>query len=75
MTLVETIYRKSQTLTEQQSLEVIHFIDFIKNRLNYTQPPIPTDKQKALAHLDSIKIKWNGKPIPNRDELYDNSRA
>jgi hypothetical protein len=74
-TLVDTIYKKSLTLTEQQSIEVIDFIDFIKNRFTYTQPSIPMDKQKALAHLDSIKIKWNGKPIPSRDELYDNSRA
>ena len=50
-------------------------VSILKNRFIYTQPHISTDKQKSLAHLDSLKIKWNGKPIPNRDELYDNSRA
>lgn len=74
MTLIETIYQKSLNLTEQQSIEVIHFIDFIKNRF-YPQQPTPTQREQALAHLDSIKINWYGKPIQNRDELYDDSRS
>lgn len=34
-----------------------------------------SEQREALAYLDSIKIDWGGKPIPNRDALYDNARS
>ena len=76
MNLVDTIYKKSLTLTEQQSIEVIDFIDFIKNRFTHRRHELSTlEREQALAHLDTVKFNWEGKPIQNRDELYDNSRA
>jgi hypothetical protein len=76
MTLIDTIYKKSLTLTEQQSIEVIDFIDFIKSRFAHRRhESSKTEREQALAHLDTVKINWEGKPIQNRDELYDNSRA
>ena len=33
-----------------------------------------TERQAALAHLSSLRFEWNGKPIANRDELYDEIR-
>ncbi|WP_196240040.1 DUF2281 domain-containing protein [Candidatus Methylobacter oryzae] len=33
------------------------------------------ERQTALAYLNTVRIDWNGKPIPNRDELYDDARG
>jgi hypothetical protein len=31
-------------------------------------------RQAALAHIAAMKVNWQGKPIENRDALYDNAR-
>lgn len=31
-------------------------------------------RQTALAHIAAMKVNWQGKPIENRDALYDNAR-
>jgi hypothetical protein len=33
------------------------------------------ERLAALAHLDTISIDWGGKPIENRDALYDDARG
>jgi hypothetical protein len=33
-----------------------------------------TKRQAALAYLRSLHIEWNGKPIADRNGLYDDSR-
>ena len=33
------------------------------------------ERQAALAYLDTISIDWGGKPIENRDALYDDARG
>ena len=33
-----------------------------------------TQRRAALAHIAAIKVDWQGKPIENRDALYDNAR-
>ena len=38
MNLVETIYQKSLDLPEEKAIEVIDFIDFLKNRSRANQP-------------------------------------
>ena len=38
MNLAETIYQKSLDLPEEKAIEVIDFIDFIKNRSRDNQP-------------------------------------
>jgi hypothetical protein len=33
------------------------------------------ERLAALAHLDTISIDWGGKPIENRNALYDDARG
>jgi len=33
------------------------------------------DRQAALAYLNTVSIDWGGKPIENRDTLYDDARG
>lgn len=33
------------------------------------------DRQAALAYLSTVSIDWGGKPIENRDALYDDIRG
>ena len=33
------------------------------------------ERQAALAYLATVRIDWDGKPIANRDELYDDARG
>lgn len=35
---------------------------------------IETQRRAALAHIAAVKVNWQGKPIANRDALYDNAR-
>jgi hypothetical protein len=45
MNLAETIYQKSLDLSEEKAIEVIDFIDFLKNR---SRPNPPIEQAKAL---------------------------
>ena len=33
------------------------------------------ERQAALAYLNTVSIDWSGKPIENRDALYDDARG
>ncbi len=39
-----------------------------------TVDDIEIQRRAALAHIAAIQADWQGKPIENRDELYDNAR-
>lgn len=73
MILTETIYQKSSFLSEEQAREVIDFIDFLKARAAITTKP-HNQRQQAIAYLKNTSLDWAGKPIVNRDTLYDNAR-
>ena len=47
MNLAETIYQKSLDLPEDKAIEVIDFIDFLKNR---SRPNQPIKQSKALQN-------------------------
>lgn len=32
-------------------------------------------RRKALAHIAAVNVDWQGKPIENRDQLYDELRG
>ena len=49
MNLAETIYQKSLDLPEEKAIEVIDFIDFLKNRSRANQP---TRQAKTLQNED-----------------------
>lgn len=80
MTLAEAIYRHSLNLPEQAAQEALDFIEFLEQRYQ-SQPStvnaLPDEKKRkaALAHIASVRIHWEGKPIQNRDALYDDARS
>jgi hypothetical protein len=37
-------------------------------------PSHTPEQRAALAYLDSIRMDWKGKPIPDRNALYDAAR-
>jgi hypothetical protein len=81
MTLAEVIYQKSRDLPPDKASEVIDFIEFIKARREPLREASETEasqeaaRQEALAYLSAVRIDWGGKPIPSRDELYDDARG
>lgn len=80
MTLAEVIFEKSKDLPVVKAQEVIDFIDFIKTR-NRQPDEVRTLEERdavrraALAQIASARVHWEGKPIPNRDELHDDARG
>lgn len=77
MTLAETIYQHCLALPEPAAREALDFIEFLEQRYGQSVSPIADDDQKrqtALAHIASVQVHWQGKPIPDRDALYDDAR-
>lgn len=81
MTLAEAIYQHSLRLPEHAAREALDFIEFLERRYaDAGTPPVqgPKDeagRQAALAQLDQVRIAWGGKPIPDRDALYNERRG
>ncbi|WP_020562410.1 DUF2281 domain-containing protein [Methylosarcina fibrata] len=76
MTLAEIIYQRSLTLPVEKAQEVLDFIEFLQQRqTRQPEAASETEHQQALAYLDSIRIEWHGKPISDRDALYDDARG
>lgn len=81
MTLAEKIYQKSLALPEDAAREALDFIEFLAERYGAKESAIAAvaaldeeSRQKALDYLATLRIDWGGKPIPDRDELYDEAR-
>jgi hypothetical protein len=81
MTLAEAIYQHSLRLPEPAAREVLDFIEFLEQRYPVTEPHDATDprredaRRQALERLAGVRIAWGGKPIPDRDALYDEVRG
>jgi hypothetical protein len=81
MTLAEAIYQHSLRLPEPAAREALDFIEFLESRYGLADlaaGPGPADeaaRREALAHLDRVRIPWGGKPIADRDGLYDDARS
>lgn len=79
MTLAEVIYQRSLRLPEQAAREALDFIDFLEQRYGTrgaddAAGPDDAARRAALAHLAGIRVDWGGKPIADRDALYDHTR-
>ena len=77
MNLAEVIYQHSLSLPEPAAREVLDFIEFLEQRHGQPQTQLEEDTEKrrqALEHITSMRVKWQGKPIEKRDELYDEAR-
>lgn len=80
MTLAEASYQHSLRLPESAPREALDFIQFLERRYglaDFAVGPGPEEeaaRREALAHLDRVRIPWNGKPIPDRGALYDDAR-
>lgn len=80
MTLAETIYQHSLRLPEHAAQEALDFIEFLEQRYGTGEPPPDPEREaerrrEVLAHLATLRIPWGGKPIPDRDALYDEARG
>lgn len=73
MTLADLIYERSRNLPEDQAREVIEFIDRLKALASAFE--VERGKKEARSRLERIRIPWEGKPIPNREELHENARG
>ena len=80
MNLAKEIYQKSLSLPEHLARETLDFIEFLEQRhgikpARVTTPATEEERKAALAHLASLRINFGGKPIPDRDALYDEARG
>ena len=76
MSLPEAIYQHALRLPEPAAREALDFIEFLEQR--YGAAPdtdLEARRQTALAHLDTLSIDWQGRPIPDRAALYDDIRG
>jgi Protein of unknown function (DUF2281) len=76
-TLAEAIYQHSLELPEPAAREALDFIEFLEQRYGQPVSPVADNDQKrqaALAHIAAVRVHWQGKPIPDRDALYDEAR-
>jgi hypothetical protein len=81
MTTAEAIYEISLRLPEEAAREALDFIVFLEGRYAATPADAATPAldaaahQEALKRLGQIRIAWGGKPIADRDALYDDCRG
>lgn len=79
MTLVEAIYQHSLNLPEPAAREALDFIQFLEQKHGVTSKvPVHAREEKhaaALANLARIRLHFDGKPIPDREDLYDGARS
>lgn len=78
MALAETIYQHSLALPESVAKEVLDFIEFLEQRHGLPATPMLESeerRQAALTHIAAIRVDWQGKPIEDRDALYDHARG
>lgn len=81
MTLAERIYQISLDLPEYAAREALGFIEFLavrhargKSAMITESPCDESARQDALAQLANVRIDWGGRPIPDRNTLYDDAR-
>lgn len=81
MSLAEVIYQKSLGLPDDKAQEVIDFIESLMARSSGSQQEqnivagLEERRRMVKERLSKVCIHWEGKPIPNRAELYDNARS
>jgi hypothetical protein len=81
MTIADAIYQHSLRLPEHAAREALDFIEFLERRYaaagtaSSLEPLEESARRDALARLDDVRIAWDGKPIPDRNALYDETRG
>jgi len=73
----DQLYQQAATLTglaDKQALleEALRLLIAVKQA---PRIPAETVRRKALEHFASVRIAWHGKPIKDRDALYDEVRG
>jgi len=76
MTLAEAIYLRSLRLPEHAAREALDFIEFLEQRYGRLDDSdaAKADEsacQDAIKNLASTEVDWGGKPIVDRDVIYD----
>jgi hypothetical protein len=72
MTLAEAIYQHSLNLPESAAREALDFIRFLESRHGVADE---AKRAAALRKLAGIRLHFDGKPISDRGELYDDARG
>lgn len=79
MTLAEMIYQHSLRLPEPAAREALDFIEFLEQRYKLASEGEPAAlsaiQEQALQRLSAVRIRFEGKPIANRDQLHDDARS
>ena len=85
--LAHTIYERSLELSDESARQVLDFVDFLFARQlrsavrERAAPPLPIEqddqlRREAVERLRNVDLSWDGgKPIPDRNELYDTARG
>lgn len=79
MTLAEVIYQHSLRLPEVAAREALDFIEFLEQRYGVSEGAQSIERvaarRVALERLARVRHHFGGKPIPDRDEFYDDARG
>lgn len=80
MTLAESIYQHSLNLPESAAREALDFIQFLESRHGIAGKTLEAQvdemrREAALKKLAGVRLHFEGKPIPDRDGLYDSARG
>lgn len=79
MTLAEMIYQHSLKLPESAAREALDFIEFLEQRYGVASQGKPgalnESRREALERLSNVRIRFQGKPIADRDQLHDDARG
>ncbi len=85
--LAHTIYQRSLELSDESARQVLDFVDFLIERqlriaeLDRAAATLPIEqddqlRREAVERLRNVDLSWDGgKPIPDRNELYDTARG
>ncbi|MCP4699894.1 MAG: type II toxin-antitoxin system VapB family antitoxin [Gammaproteobacteria bacterium] len=74
------LYRQAVNLSglaDKQALleEALRQLIQARKKLRKTGAASESARRKALEHLASVRIAWSGKPISDRNALYDDARG
>jgi len=74
--------RVTLEINEQAYSQIINFLHLLSEAQcriveedGHKWMPDENTRRKALEHLAALRIRWDGKPIPDRNALYDEARS
>jgi Arc/MetJ family transcription regulator len=64
-------------LADKQALleESLRVLIQTKKKIGVSETVVEIHRQKALEYLAHVEVDWHGKPIADRNTLYDDARG